>query len=222
MKISKYSTNVILPVYSRWTLRVSGVVLLAFAFTFSGCLSKPPINTQTFAFSVPESSGTNEAVNGHVLGIKSLKVAPPFDARSLIYRTGDFSYQRDPYAEFLGPPAEVLFTPVSEMLRDDGGFSAVVKTGSYSVKADAIAEINVSQLYGDIRNPGSPSAVLSMEVIFMDATNGMTGKIIFQRSYSRQIPVKAATAAAFMAGWNQALTEIMANVASDFRSPENE
>jgi cholesterol transport system auxiliary component len=217
MKISECSNNMASPVCSRWLLRISGVVLLAFALTFSGCLSKPPLNTQTFDFSMPELSTTNGVTNGHVLGIKPLKVAPPFNDRSLVYRTGEFSYQRDPYAEFLGPPTEILFTPVSEMLCSDGGFSAVVKTGD-TVEPDTIVEIHVSQLYGDIRKPGSPSAALAMQVIFMDATNGLPGKVIVQRNYSREIPVKTATAAAFMEGWNQALTEIIAEAVSDFHS----
>ncbi len=221
MKISNYSNNMASPVYSRWILRISGVALLAFALTFSGCLSKPPLNTQTLDFSMPELSATNGVMNGHVLGIKPLKVAPPFNDRSLVYRTGEFSYQRDPYAQFLGPPAEILFTPVSETLCRDGGFSAVVKTGD-TVEPDTIVEIHVSQLYGDIRKPGSPSAVLAMQIIFMDATNGLPGKVIVQQDYSREITVKTATADAFMEGWNQALTEILAEAASDLRNQENE
>ena len=83
-------------------------------------------------------------------------------------------------------------------------------------------EIDVNQLYGDIRKPASPLAVLSMQVIFMNATNGLPGKIIFQKNYSRQIPMKSTTAAGLMEGWNQALVEIFADVASDFRSQPTE
>ena len=221
MNTFKHSNNRTLPRDFRWAMRICGVVFPAVALVFSGCLSRPPMNKQTFAFNAPVTSGTNEMANSHVLGIKSLQVAPLFNDRSLVYRTGEFLYQRDPYAEFLGPPAEVLFTPVSEMLRNDGGFSAVVRAGD-AVKPDIMVEINVSQLYGDIRDAKSPSAVLSMQVIFMEATNGMCGRVIFQKDYSRQIPVKAASAAALMEGWNQALTEIIAEAASDFRSRENE
>ena len=90
-----------------------------------------------------------------MLEIRTLQIAPPFDGRPLIYRTGEFSYQRDPYAGFLGLPAEGLVGPISEMLRRDGGFSEVVQPGS-AVRPDTMVEITIYQLYGDIRKPEVP------------------------------------------------------------------
>ena len=142
--------------HSRWIVRISGVALLAFTFTFCGCLSRPPLNEQTFAFSTPALPATKGPASHRVLGIKSLQIAPPFDGRSLIYRTGEFAYQRDPYAGFLGLPAEGLVAPVSEMLRQDGCFSAVVEAGS-AVQPDTLVEITINQLYGDIRKRKVPA-----------------------------------------------------------------
>jgi cholesterol transport system auxiliary component len=193
------------------------ILLLLSAFALGGCLSKSPMDAQTFAFSAPVLPVTGETAGGRVLGIKTLQVASPFDGRSFVYRTGEFSYERDAYAEFLGLPAEVLVAPVTELLRGDGCFSAVVKMGS-AAKPDALIEININELYGDIRKPGNPSAVLAMQVILMDAKNGLTGKVILQRDYSRRIPMKSTAPAALMAAWNQALVEIFADVASDLRS----
>jgi cholesterol transport system auxiliary component len=203
-------------VRSRWIVRTSGAVLLAFAFTFCGCLSRPPLNHQTFAFEIPELSATNTALGDRVLGIKSLKIEPPFDERSFVYRTGKFSYERNPYAGFLGLPAEELLAPVSGILRRDGCFNDVVEVGS-AVKPDALVEITINQLYGDIRKPGSPFAVLAMQVMFLDATNWLPGKVIFQRNYFREVPITSTAPASLMEGWNQALIEIFAEVASDFR-----
>ena len=196
-------------------------MLLAFALTLSGCLSRAPMKKETLAFSVSAMTTKKGATGTHVLSIKTLQIDPPFNGRSLIYRTGEFSYERDPYAEFLGTPADELVAPITQMLRDDGGFSAVVKTGS-AAKPDTMVEININQLYGDIRRPGSPEAVLAMQVIFMNATNGLPGKVIFQQNYSRRIPMKSATPSALMEGWNQALVEIFADMASDLRSREIE
>lgn len=193
--------------------------LLSLAFVLGGCLTRPSIKTQTFAFTVPLTVATNGAPKGHVLSIRTLQIAPPFDGRSLVYRTGDFSYERDPYAEFLSSPAEELVHSISGILSAERCFSAVVGMGS-AVTPDILAEMNISQLYGDIRVPGSPCAVLAMQVIFVKAKNGMPDKVILQRSYSRRIPVKSATAAAFMKGWNKALVEICAEAASDFRNRE--
>jgi ABC-type uncharacterized transport system auxiliary subunit len=205
--------------FCRWMAKACCALLLLSTFALGGCLSKLPMDVQTFAFSAPASPVTGEAAGGRVLGIKTLQVAPPFDGLSFVYRTGEFSYERDPYAEFLGLPAEVLVAPVTELLCGDGCFSAVVKMGS-AAKSDTLIEININELYGDIRKPGSPSAVLAMQVILTDAKNGLPGKVILQRDYSRRIPMKSTAPAPLMAAWNQALVEIFADVASDFRSRE--
>jgi cholesterol transport system auxiliary component len=194
--------------------------LVSLAIVLGGCLSRPSMKTKTFAFSAPWLAATNIAPDGCVLSIRGLQIAPPFDGRSLVYRTGDYSYERDPYAEFLSPPAQELATSISGILSADGCFRAVVELGS-AAKPDTLLEINISQLYGDIRKPGSPCAVLAMQLIFVKAKNGLPGNVILERDYSRSISVDSATAAAFMKGWNEALNEILAEVASDFQSREN-
>jgi cholesterol transport system auxiliary component len=202
----------------RWTPGILG--LLSAMFVLGGCLVRPSMKTQTFAFSAPLLVTTNSVPHGRVLGIRSLQVAPPFDERSLVYRTGDYSYEPDPYAQFLSPPSQELAATVSGILSADGYFAAVDGMGS-AVTPDVLVEINISQLYGDIRKPGSPYAVLAMQVIFVKAKNGLPGRVILERCYSRRLPVKSATPGAFMEGWNQALVEIFAEVASDFRNREN-
>lgn len=175
-----------------YLLRVFSI--LSVAMILAGCLSRPSMKVQ----------------------IRTLQIAPPFDGHSLVYRTGDFSYKRELYAQFLSPPAEELAVSIGGILVKDGGFSAVVGTES-AARPETLAEIYVSELSGDMRKPGTPCAVLALQVIMLDATNGLAGKVILQQDYSRRIPVKAATPNAFMEGWNEALIQIFAQVAADFR-----
>jgi ABC-type uncharacterized transport system auxiliary subunit len=204
-----------LQIHARLAANIFVAFLLVCICGLTGCLSRPTLNKQTFAFSVPPIAVTNVVVNDQVLGLRSLQIAAPFEGRSLVYRTGEFSYRRDPYAEFLVSPAEELMTPVRGWLRDNGDFSAVMEAGS-AFKPDTLVEINVSQLFGDFRQPEHPTAILTMRFVFFDATNGVPGKAIFQQEYSRSLPLNAPTAAALMEGWNQALAEILAEVSSDF------
>lgn len=205
----------------RWMRGIFGVALLAAAFTLSGCLSKPALNKQTFVFNTPASASTNKVTGAHVLGIKSLQIAPPFDGRPLVYRTGEFTYQRDPYAEFLSRPAELLVAPLSGMLLGHECFASVVEP-SGAIKPDTLIEIKINELYGDISQPSNPVAVVAMRVTFISATNGIPGKVILQRNYSRWIPMKSMAPTELMAAWNQALVEIVAEVVSDFRQKETE
>jgi hypothetical protein len=154
------------------------------------------------------------AAGGRVLGIRSLQVDQPFEGRSFVYRKGEFSYDRDPYAEFMAPPADGLAPSIGNWLRQSGRFSDVVEAGG-ALKPNTLVEIQVSQLYGDFRPAENPAAVLAMRFIFIDAPKGSPGKVLLQREYARAIPLKARTAEALIEGWNQALAQILDSAVLD-------
>jgi hypothetical protein len=161
------------------------------------------------------------AATARVLGIRSLQIATPFEGRSLVYRTGDNAFERDPYAEFLDAPAESLLVTIRERLRDNASFSAVTEPGS-SLKANTLAEIRVTRLYGDFRQPQGPAAVLTIRFLFFDAPNAIPGRVLLEREYARSITLKSATPGALMEGWNQALTQVLTQVISDFGHSDSE
>jgi cholesterol transport system auxiliary component len=200
---------------------VSILAILAAVLGLCGCLSKPPLHKQTFAFGAPATASGSGVGGDSVLGIRRLRIAPPFDGRSLVYRTGEFAYVRDPYAEFLDLPEEEMMAPVRGWLSRAGGFREVVDATS-ALKPNTVVEISVTQFYGDFRRSEHPYAVVTMRLVFFEARNGVPTKPILQQEYSRSIPVTAASAAALMEGWNQAFGGIFADVASDLRrSPWN-
>jgi cholesterol transport system auxiliary component len=201
-------------IHSRSAANIFVAMLLACVCGLTGCLSRPALNKQTFAFGIPAVAATNVVASDHVLGIRNLQIATPFEGRSLVYRTGEFSYVRDPYAEFLEPPAEELMAPVCGWFRGNGDFSAVAE-GDSALKPDTLVEVSVNRLFGDFRQPEHPAAILTIRFVFFDAPNGVPGKVILEQECSRNIPLNAPTAAALMEGWNQALAEILAEVSSD-------
>jgi len=183
-------------------------ILFTAVCLLTGCLSRPHLDKQSFIFASPSIATPRTASGSRVLGIRTLQVAEPFEGRSFVYRTGEFSYDRDPYAEFMVHPAGGLVLPISGWFRDAGGFSAVVEAGS-ALKPNTLVEIQVVQLYGDFRPSEPPAAVLIMRFVFFDAPNGVPGNVILQQEYSRSIPLKTRTAATLMEGWNQALAQIL-------------
>lgn len=200
---------------------VSILAIFAAVLGLCGCLSKPPLHKQTFTFGAPPTAYGSAAAEDHVLGIRRLRIAPPFNERSLVYRTGEFSYVRDPYAEFLDAPEEEMMAPVRGWLSKTGGFSDVVDAGS-ALKPNTVVEISLTQLYGDFRQSKHPCAVVTMHLAFLEASNGVPTRTILRQEYSRSIPVTAPSAAALMEGWNQAFGGIFAEVAADIRrSPWN-
>jgi hypothetical protein len=127
---------------------------------------------------------------------------------------GDFSYDADPYAEFLVPPAESLRPPIRSWMRQSDFFRTVVEPGS-ALRPNTMAEITVLELYGDFRRPPEPAAVLKLRFVLLDSPDGIPGKLAFEQEYSRRVLLKARNANALMAGWNEALNQILAQLGSD-------
>jgi len=182
-----------------------------------GCISRPPLNVRTFAFTAPPAAKPDPGFRSHrVIAIRPLRVAAPFDGRSFVYRTGEYSFESDPYAEFFASTSESLLLPIRGSLRQAGAFEAVVEPGS-ALKPNTVAEISVVELYGDFRRPHEAAGVLRLRVLLFDCPNGAPAKLILEQEYSRRIPLKARSADALMAGWNKALAEILTQFDSDVR-----
>lgn len=183
----------------------------------SGCLSRPALRTQTFAFDPPADSAPKRTVQSErVVGIRSVRVAPPFDDRSLVYRLGDFSYQADPYAEFLASPEESLRAPIRSWMRESDLFRTVVEPGS-ALKPNSLAEVTILELYGDFRHSQEPAAVLTLRFVLLDAPDGIPEKLAFEKEYTRRVPLKAKNPNVLMSGWADALNQILAQLGSDLR-----
>ncbi len=163
---------------------------------------------QYFTFSAQESNCAGAPKKRVVLTIRRLTIAAPFSGQSFIYRIGDFSYERDPYAQFLVTPEQSLAEPVRAYLQQTGKFNMVVEPGS-ALKPNILIEIDVPELYGDFRNLKAPAAVLTMSCLCFDTTNGLPGRVLCLNTFSRRVPLKTRTASALMAGWNEALKELV-------------
>lgn len=175
----------------------------------TGCLSRPSLVHQDFALQTPAAAGAAPA--GHaVLAVRPIEVSPLFAGRALVYRTGPNTYETDPYAGFLVAPHDALGIPIRAHLANSGLFASVVEPGSL-LTADQVLQVRVVELYGDFRQPGQPAAVLSLRMVFAAAG----GNILLQKDYSRSVPLKKNTAAEVVAGYDQALAAIMADVAGD-------
>jgi hypothetical protein len=194
------------------------------AFLLTGCLSKKPLNKQSFAFTIPEATSHTTATDAPVLTLRQITVMPPFDSPSLTYRTGEFSYERDPYAVFLVSPAESLSEPIRALLRNTGKFSAVADPES-SLHGALDLEISVTQLYGDFRDKEHPAANLEMRFILYRLPESRSKRfaksaptVLLQKIYSRRIPLKSRTAVAVVGGLNEALHQIVTEFAAEVRA----
>jgi cholesterol transport system auxiliary component len=194
-------------------VQAGALLLLLIALVGNGCLSKPALKTQVFAFqSPPPAEAASEG--GAVVMLRSVTVSPVFDNNSFIYRTGPETYEIDRYASFMAAPGQAIGIGIRSRLLASGHFRNVVDMGSLG-PVNQVMEVHVSELYGDFSQPGKGAAVLSMRISLFRQDNNGNRRPVFQQDYSRRIALKKNTAADVMAGWNEALNEIMSDFTGD-------
>lgn len=191
-------------------------VLLGAASLLAGCLSRPALKVESFAFETPAVTGSG-VTSTNILALKSVTIAPTFEGQQFVYRTGDQTYERDPYAMFLVPPARMLMGTLAAHLRNGAGFADVL-TETSPIKTSRSAQVYISELYGDFRKPEEAAAVLTLRFVLVVSDGAALGQSIWQREVSRRVALTQRTAAALAAGWNDALVQSMAEINSALKS----
>lgn len=193
---------------------ILATAIFALGLLAPGCLSRPALVRQDFVLQTPPVARNAPHPVGGVLALTSCDISPPFAGQALVYRIGSNAFETDPYAGFLVTPDKTLALAIRTWLGRSGLFASVVEPGS-SVPVDQSLEVYVDELYGDLQKPARPQAVLSLSFVLVNSGKGAGAPVLFQKEYSRRLPVAQNTAAAIVAGWNQALGEIMNQFASD-------
>jgi ABC-type uncharacterized transport system auxiliary subunit len=198
---------------ARWLLP------LALGSVLTGCLSRPALVQQTFALKATPLASSVAAKANAVLAVRVVEVSPLFEGREFVCRTGADLYEVDPYAGFLVSPSHTLAIALRNGLRDTGVFKDLVEPES-QLGADIALEVHVTELYGDFRKAGQLAAVLSMRMLFFEAGSGKARQPFLEKEYTCRVPLPQKTAVALVAGWDQALGDILAKVATDFTAAQ--
>lgn len=157
----------------------------------------------------------NPTLDG-VLSISRLRVSPRYDGKSFVYRLSASKYEQDFYNQFLVAPGAILTEEVRQGLAKAQLFRSVVSAAS-QVNPTFVLEGTVDALYGDFRDASGAKAVLEME-FFLAKESAASAEIVAQKRYVKAVPVKERTPEALVAGWNQALSEILAALVSDLKA----
>jgi len=185
------------------------------AVALCGCGSNPAWKSQSFAFALldyspPAVSKTN------VVALRRVTISPLFQSHSFIYRTGENSYEQDPYSGFFTPPERAIEQPIRAWLRDGGALGYIVDPGS-GLSPSLMTDISVNELYGDFRKKGHPAGVLQIHFILYETSKGGPGRVLLDKVCTRQTAMTKATPAALMVAWDADLREIMTEINSELK-----
>lgn len=196
-------------------LRCAASLLFAAALTADcGCLAKPALVSQTFSIDPPPPRDAARSQPATVISLKKVDVAPQFDGKSLLYRTGDHELERDPYASFAAPPADMLTAAIRQYLRDARCVRDVVEPGD-ELPADLLVEVHASELSGDFRRKDDAAGVLGLEFLVLPAPGSADPVPLLRKEYFRRKRIPSRSAAAVVVAWNQALSEVMQDFLAD-------
>ena len=188
--------------------------MLFVAAILCGCASGPRWTRQTFAFSLLSEPPATIS-NTNLVALRHMSISPLFQSRSFTYRTAGDSYEQDPYAGFLIPPEQALAEAMTASMRASGVFGRVVPPGG-GLAPSLVAEVSVTQLYGDFRKRSQPSGTMEIHFICYDVNDGVPGRIVLDRLCAHETRMTARTPDALMAAWDVDLRQIMEEINSAY------
>jgi hypothetical protein len=197
---------------------VRNSVLLALVVGSTACVSKPYAGSQIFSIDPPPLTTKTLAPGAVVVSVDRVEVAPEFASRSLTYRTGPHSFERDPYAVLAASPRDLVIGLFRNSLNNADFVRDMVETGG-PVLPDLLVEVYLSDLEGDFTVQDKPVAVVGVEavVINLPAPPEPVSPLL-RKAYIRRLPLAEKSAVAVANAWNQGLTEIVAEFVTDTRA----
>jgi hypothetical protein len=181
----------------------------------TGCLGGPALAPKTFSIDPPPPR-SSVSTGKVILALSRVEVTAPYSGQSLVYSTGEHSFQRDPYAKFVAPPSALLTAAIRGYLVNADFVRDVVAPGDSKLWA-ATVDVSVSKMEGELR-PGGASAVLMMRIrVHSGPTSAHESAQMLLKTYTATIPVAQASAQHVVNGWNQGLENIMTEFQSDLR-----
>jgi hypothetical protein len=143
-----------------------------------------------------------------------VNVAAPFDGQELVYRSGPYRLERDPYASLVAPPAALLAAVIRERLLRAGFVRKEGEAGDERMP-DLLMDVEVRELSGDFVNPEEPVGVV---VIGFEVSAAGSRPPLFRKLYVRRTPLPHRTADAVVTALNQGLGDMMGELERDLEA----
>lgn len=194
------------------------LALLPLVLGAAACVSKPNSGYQIFAIDPPPIAPKTLAPGAHVLSVDRVEVAPEVAGRSLTYRVGPHSFERDPYAVLAASPRELVLALLRTSLDNADFVQEVVEVGG-PLAPDVLVEAYVSALEGDFTVKDKPVAVVGLELLVLSVPDPPEPvSPLLRKGYVRRLPLSEKTASAVANAWNQGLTEVVAEFLTDMKA----
>ena len=191
-------------------------IFIMFPFMI-GCLNleRSYPEKRYFILDVSRNEDISSPDTGTVLTVRRFRISPQYEGKGFVYQLKDLSYESDFYNEFFIPPASLFTDEIRQWFAGSGIFQYVVDPSSH-LDPTYILEGAVNALYGDYSDNTAPKAVLEMQ-FFLIREESASSKIIFQKQYHKEEPLKVNAPEALVMSWNEVLNQILTEIENDLK-----
>ena len=188
----------------------------ALGLAAGGCTRPSPVKgTYVLEPALPPPVAKTQA---GLLRVGTITVGAPYRGRSFVVRESDLKFETDYYNEFLVAPGANISEATARALAAAKVFTSVAPQGVV-VDPDWLLDGFADALYGDARSVDKPAAVLTI-TYFLRRGSSDAGVPIWSRTYERRVPFTPGSAGAYVKALNNALGEILAELARDLSAAQ--
>ena len=159
---------------------------------------------------VADASDAAEGRRSSTLAVRPFRVAPGFESRKLVYRTGEMSFESDFYNEYFLPAGAQVTQATRDWLGRAGLFSGVLGEGSL-VDADYVLEGSLRALHGDFSGGGGPTAVVALQV-FLLRNSDRGAEILLQKDFEARESISSRAPEDLVIGLGDGLSAILSDL----------
>jgi cholesterol transport system auxiliary component len=153
------------------------------------------------------------ADNELVLRVDSFSALSPYKYKDMVYRKGEMEYETDYYHQFLIQPEDMIMRAAFDWFSAAGLFGDVVRWDNTSQASHSMKGY-ITSLYGDFQDESSFSAVVEIEITFVDLRQKKP-QIVLEKTYRSKVGFESRQARSLVQSYGKCLEEIFTKLESD-------
>jgi cholesterol transport system auxiliary component len=186
---------------------------LGFGLGCQGLLVRERPAQKRFVLEAERDEARPAPAGAPALAVRPFTASSHLRGTRFVYRLGPDELDFDYYHRFWSEP-ERLVTDAAVRWLARAGLFALVSDAGWEESDRLALEGEISELSGDYRDPRAPLAVLRLRCALLDESAGAS-RVLLYREYSSARPVAPASREALVAGWNEALREVLTALEQD-------
>ena len=194
-------------------LKTAAVIVLLIILLSAGCARRRAVMKDTFLLEAQRGSISAGPVSERILAVLPFSIAPAFEGKGIVSRTGENQYESDYYNEYFVSPAPMITERTRNWLSQSGLFAQVVSPVS-SVEPTVVLEGHVQRILLDIRDPAAARAELEI-TFFLLEQHKRDRTIRFKKTYSVFQAIESGSVRDYMAAQSRCLGDILEKLEND-------